>query len=427
MTRWKALEMVFPGPIKKRILQHFAVLCLTAAAFFPSNLAVSAEISGRLTSSVYGFEQSDDSHWRPYLGLTSTANLWREGARSFDLHTNLRWTSDFSTKSPRDPQTYVYDLYFELAGIPHGSRLYAGRQFVYSSIGSALIDGIRCKQKLSGSFNLDIYGGVATAHQSPEKIQSLNDNALGGGRLGYQASSETKLGFNWLWRRSDGSTAQHRVGLDGQWLTRRTELYGRAIYDVSALAVSGALARLTVRPDNWNISGEFDWRKPSIDANSIFSMVSSEEHKSVRADVSRKLPAGLTAVGQMHWEFMPGDDSWRTMIGLQSASMMLGWTHRDGYGGKSDGLRGQVTLGIGSRVDAYVSAYFSQYKIQPEPPDRMDAYSSSFGAVWKPGWDTRVRAEGQYFRNAVDDNDWRMFLQIAKNFSIGSQHGEGDR
>lgn len=427
MTEWRAFRLAFADPIKERALPGFFVLCLTAATLFPHELALSAGISGRLTSSVYGFEQSDQSHWRPYLGMNATASLWRQGAHSATLHSNLRWTSDFSTKSSHDPQTYVYDLNVELAGFFSGSRVYAGRQFVYSSIGSALIDGIRFKQKLPASFNLDLYGGAATAHQTPEKIQALNDYALAGGRLGYQASSATKLGLNWLWRRSNGSTAQHRVGLDGQWLTRRTELYGRAIYDLSAVVISGALARLTVRPDQWNISTELDWRKPSIDANSIFSVISSEMYKGVRLDISRKLPAGLAAVGQIHWELLPGDDSWRTMIGVQSAAMMLGWTHRDGYGGKSDGLRGQVTLKIGSRVEAYASVYLSQYMIQPEPSDRMDAYSSSFGTVWKPGRDMRVRAEGQFLRNAVNDKDWRIFLQIAKEFSLGSQSSEGDR
>ena len=399
---------------------------LLVATFAICLTAESAEISGRLSSSVYGFEQSEESHWRPYLGMDATASLWRQSSRSLTLHTNLRWTSDFSTKEANDPQTYVYDLYVELTGYPSRGRVYAGRQFVYSSIGSALIDGIRLKQKLSESFNLDLYGGAPVAHQSPEKVQSLSDRASLGGRLGYQ-KSDVRFGLNWLWRRSGGSTSQHRAGMDGQWLARRAELYARAVYDLSNMAISGALGRVVVRPGQWTVSAEFDWRRPSVESNSIFSVVAADAYQGVRTDLTYKLPKGLSAIGQVHWELMPGEDSWRTMLGLRSGAIMLGWTHRDGYGGISNGLSGNATLRISDRVETYVTACLSQYKIQPEPPDRMDAYSSSFGAIWKPGSDIRVRAEGQYLRNAVEASDWRVFLQITKGFSLGSHEAEAGK
>jgi hypothetical protein len=93
----------------------------------------------------------------------------------------------------------------------------------------------------------------------------------------------------------------------------------------------------------------------------------------------------------------------------------------------SDGLSGNATVTIDRRVEAYFTTYLAQYKIQPETSDRIDDYSSSVGLVWRPAANLRVRAEGQYLKNAVEASDWRVFLQVTKGFSVGSYDSETGR
>ena len=136
-------------PARRRSLRCGLLLpCLTAACF----LSVSSEavdLSGRLTSSFYGSERSDNAYWRNYTRFSSTATLWRESqTRSLGLHTNLRWTGDLASNEPGTPQTYIYNMYFKLRGYPAGSKIYAGRLFAYNTLGSSLIDGARAKLRI---------------------------------------------------------------------------------------------------------------------------------------------------------------------------------------------------------------------------------------------------------------------------------------
>ncbi|HWR84202.1 MAG TPA: hypothetical protein VN285_12955 [Candidatus Deferrimicrobium sp.] len=377
---------------------------------------------------MYGSERSDEAYWRSYFGFNSTATLWRENRnRSLGLHTDLRWTGDLATREPGIPQTYIYDFYVKLGGYPAGSTIWAGRQFVYNTLGSSLIDGLRAKLRIVKSVNLDLFGGTTVSHETPEKIQSLSDYSMVGSRIEYSLRRAFRLSLNWLAQTSNGSISRHRVGIDAWREIRRIEFYSRVSYDLLGLDMAGALARVTARPDKWYLSAEFDWRKPSVDRNTVFGLIDADAYKGVRAEVTRALGRDLSVLGQFHQELLNGDDAWRSVFGLRTTHFMISWHHRDGRGGESDGFQGQVNVNIKRSLEMYGSMFISRYLIQPETPHKIDAYSSSAGLLWRPGWTMQIRVEGQYLRNAVDKSDFRMLMQLAKSFAMkaaGSEAGE---
>jgi len=406
-----------------------ALASVVAATFFLwTGTASAVEVKGRFSSSLYGYERSQDSHWRPYIGLNTTAVLARNGrGQSVNFHSNLRWTTDLANKSGYDPQTNVYDAYFRLVGYPFGATINLGRQFVYSSVGSALVDGLRVKFFPIAKMSIDVYGGSAVSPETPDRVNAFRDFGLLGSRFSYRVSSRAQIGINWLLRRSGGSISRHQVGLDGMMVAGKTEFYGRANYDVLGYELNGLMARVTGRPGSWYYSAEFDWRGPSVDGNSIFSVIGADKYKGLRTEAARRVWRNLRLSGQLHWEMFPNDDSWRTVIGIQTSALGLAWHHRSGYGGSSDGLRGYASVRVRNGLDLYGAAYLSRYKIQSEQDDRMDAQASSLGARWRPGSSFEVQLEGQYLRNAVDENDGRIFLRVSKGFVLSSVQQEGSR
>jgi hypothetical protein len=378
-----------------------------------------------MTSSLYGSERAGDNYWRSYIGFNSTATLWRDGqARSLGLHTNLRWTGDLATNEPGTPQTYVYDFYLRFDGYPAGSTIYAGRQFVYNSLGSSLIDGLRAKCRIVRSVNLDLFGGATVSNETPGKIQSLRNYSMLGSRIEYSLSRSFRLGLNWLAQKSNGSISRNRVGIDAWREIRRIEFYSRVSYDLLNLDMAGAIGRVTARPDKWYLSAEFDWRKPSVDGNTLFGMIDADAYKGIRAEATRILWRDLRLLAQFHRELLSGDDAWRSVLGLRTTHFMIGWNHRGGYGGESNGFVGQANINIRHNLEFYGSTSISRYLIQPGTPGKIDAYSSSAGLLWRPGWAMQVRAEGQFLRNAVDKSDFRLFVQLAKNFEMKAARSE---
>ncbi len=414
-----------------RLLRHLSKALLLSCLVTACLMSVSVQavdLSGRITSSLYGSERSHDKYWRGYVGFNSNATLWRSTQnRSLALHTNLRWTGDLATKRPGTPQTYIYDLYFKLAGYPSGSAIYVGRQFAYNTLGSSLIDGFRARLRIVKAINLDFFGGATVAHERPEKIQSLGNFSMFGARIEYTQSQTTRLALNWLAQTSYGSTSRNRVGVDAFREVRQIEMYSRISYDLLNADMAGVLARISSRPGKWYLSGEFDWRKPSVDGNSIFSLIDADAYKGVRAEANRTVWRDIRLLGQFHKEFLAEGDAWRTVLGLRNTNFMIGWYHRAGYGGESNGLQGQVNLDLRPGLELYGSTFMSRYLIQPETRDKIDAYSSSAGLLWRPGRAMQIRIEGQYLRNAVEKNDYRIYVQLAKNFDIRSTRTEAGK
>jgi hypothetical protein len=408
--------------VRRLFILYAVVVCILS-------VSVSAlDLNGRVTSSLYGYERADTTYWRSYVGFNSAAIVWRDSRdRSLGLHTNLRWTGDLATNEPGTPQTYVYDLYVKLSGYPAGSTICVGRQFAYNTLGSSLIDGLRTRVRIVKSVSLDCFGGVTVSHEEPEKIRSLSDYRMFGSRIEYLPSRMFQLGLNWLTQTSNGSTSRHRIGIDALREIRQIELYGRVSYDILGRDMAGALARVTTHPVKWYLSAEFDWRKPSVGGNTLFSLIEADAYKGIRIEVTRTLWRDLRVLSQLHQELLTGDDAWRSVIGLRTTNFMAGWRHLGGHGGESDGFQGQANVNVNQSLELYGSAFVSRYLIQPETPDKIDAYSSSAGLFWRPGRAMQIRVEGQYLRNAVDKSDFRLFVQVAKGFEIRTTKSEAGR
>jgi len=401
-------------------------LLVAGCLLVPSAGAV--EMSGRISSSLYGWERSDNNYWRGYIGFNSNTTFWREGrARSLSFHNNLRWTGNLATSESGIPQTYVYDVYLRLSGYPSGSTFYLGRQFAYNTLGSSLIDGLRANVRVHRTVDLDLFGGSTALHEKPEKIQNFSDYGTLGGRIEYHRSQSFRVALNWLQQKSYGSVSRHRVGVDAWKELRKCEFYGRVSYDLLNSDLAGALARAIVRPDKWCLSAELDWRKPSVDGNTVFSLIDADPYKGMRTEITRVIRRDLRLLGQFHVERVGGDNAWRTLLGLRTTRFMLGWIHRAGYGGESDGVQGQININVRPNLELYGTAFLSRYFIQPESPDKIDAYSSSAGLLWRPGSAIQIRTEGQYLRDAVDKNDVRLFVQIVKAFDLKAARSEAGR
>jgi hypothetical protein len=383
------------------------------------------EWRGRLTSDLYVFDGEDGTHRRPYLGLQSNLVAWR-GARmrSLSFQTYARWTTDFSDQRATDPQLYVYDAYLRLTGVPHGSEFAIGRQFVYTGIGSALMDGLRVAYRPARRLDLDIFAGSSVSSRNPETVRSLAGFGVLGGRVGIMAPSSMRFGLSWMLRRSDGSVTAHNLGLDGEKSFRRSSLFGRLAYDLIRRRPTGLLTRASHRPGPWYLSGEFEWREPSVAGNSLFSLVDFSSYRNIRLNMERRVTGKLTVLSGLHLSLFRGTNVWRASLGLRSGGWSIAWQHQDGSDGDNDGLRGSLTTFLGRHWDCYVIANLSRYRVQPEQKDRSDAYASTAGVQWRGTDGLSIRVEGQYLRNAVQREDFRVLLHLSKDFVLYSRAQE---
>lgn len=390
---------------------------------FPVN-RYAADLDGQLSSELYIWQNGNDNHIRPYERLRANLIAWRQSPyKVISFHTYLRATTDFSDKLAKDPQTYIYDAYLKLGGIPSNSEFRLGRQFVYSSVGSALLDGMSIRYRPVQSTRLEIFGGSAVSVLDPEQIQSLADYGAFGGRISYSAINSYRFGLNWMLRLNEGSVVYHRAGIDAGRQFGRLDLYARISYNVASLRLSELLGRAVYHSGKWLVSGEITRREPSVPDNSLFSLVDFYAYRQFRIELQRKFYGRLYLVAQFHANIYHKENSYQSGFGFRAGGYSLIWIHRQGYGGDDDGLQGYVMIRPAHQWELFASANFRRYRIQELQMDRSDNCSATIGINRKLGKTWTVRTEGQYLRNAISSGDYRLYFRISKDFSLKGNSG----
>jgi hypothetical protein len=345
--------------------------------------------------------------------------------RYLRFHSSLRWTTDLDRKLSSDPQLFVYDAYAQLAGVIPRSDIYLGRQFVYSGAGSVLLDGARLQVRPADAVRVQVFGGSSVSSDDPEDIRSFGDYLVLGSRISIDPTPGTRLGLAWTFRRSQGDQAYNRVGVDVQQLFNDFEILASSAYNAADLRLARILGRLSYRPRDWYVSAEFLLREPSVASNTIFTLVDFDRYKIARGEIRRRVYGPISITAQVHADMSSDDDTWRAGVGLAGPFYSISWIHQTGYAGDNDGVSGYVNYTLAPRWDVYASANLYQYRIQDLQEERSDAYATALGLQWRAGSGFTVRTEAQYLRNAVEKNDYRLFLRFAKDFALRPADGGG--
>ncbi len=398
----------------------FTIAMLTALIIAPTASAIT--FNGRVYSDLYAWTDTGQTHIRPYETIQSTLYAWQApGGRLLQVHGYVRWMSDFKDKLPSDPQTYVYDLYARLTGVPENSDFSIGRQFIYTGAGSSLLDGVRAQYTALKRIHVDLYGGSTVSGVTPEKIRKYSDFGTIGGGISYQLKKSMKAGVDLLRHNEFGSLAYERYAAWAQQSTNLWQWYGRFGYNGIKSKPAEFLARVSATPSKWYFSGEYRWREPLVAYNTIFGIIDYKMYQEARVNVRRIVWHSLAVQGQAQGTFLSGDHAWRVLLGVANEFFSLNWSHQSGYSGVSDGVVGSVTKRLTRHWDCYVAADLSKYRIQPEEDTRMESYSGQGGIVWHSANGFEARVEGQLLRNALQNSDARIFLRISQSFSVSTE------
>lgn len=380
------------------------------------------ELTGRLSSDFYGYEEAGIEHLRPHLGLRSTVTAWRGQRRGqLSFHSSLRWRSDLSNQLQGDPQTFVYEAYARLKDMPKGTLVAIGRQYVYSGLSSTLIDGTRIKFRVGGRFEVSAYGGSRVSRVNPEKSYTLDKRGSYGGRFTYAFPQAFRVGLAWVLDKSYGEVSNHKLGLDVEKRFAEVNLFTRVAYDTPNRRLSDIIARVGYRPGSWRLSAEYAWRYPSVNLNSLFSLIDYDRRSELRFNLSRTVWRRLALFTRSTVRLNAGEKTWSGSIGLRATDYHIAWRFQDGDGGQRSGLTGFLRWRCHTSLELYASADLSRYRVQPEQIELNDAYSAALGIRWEHDSGLRAGLEGQYLRNAVATTDYRVLLRVSKSFALGGK------
>jgi hypothetical protein len=330
----------------------------------------------------------------------------------------MRWTTDLNDRLASDPQLFIYDAYVKYADKAARATVSAGRQYVYSGAGSALLDGARLRLGPVNGWRLDVFGGSSVDRLDPENVRSMEDFLVLGGRLSARPRASTRLGLNWMRRLSDGVVDHHRVALDAQETVEHWRLFVKAGIDPDDLDLAELKLRAAYDQAKWYVSAEYAQRKPSISSASLFSLIDYDRYREMRFELNRKLQPDLTAIVRMRTAMFDADGSWSANVGFRAKQFSVTWRHQEGRG-DDDRLVGSVNHIINDQWTLFGRLNYGRYSVQEEQSERMTAYSSGLGVLRRFGNGWLANIEGQFLHNATQSDDYRIHLRLSRSFRLG--------
>jgi len=400
-------------------------------------------ISGRLTTSMYGWQGRDTSDAklnfvRGYENVQLNAN-----SGNFSFATNLQVSNDFGTKIGTDPELRLSSLVLRARHIADVLDFSLGRQFIFAGVGNGIIDGADLKSSvLGGKLNGQLYGGYNIMEtRTLNWKKSLPDNSFFGAQITGSPIDNLLIGVSYMDRRRqpDAFTVVRLDSLFNPYLVTlnstpyleqyasidadydvlsNVSVYGRGDYDLNLDRLSRAElnARVGVLSSLYVTADVLD-REPRLEYNSIFSVFNSNSTQEVEGGVDYELSTLVRAYARYAYVDYTGDNSQRLTLGGSYDFFSASFTRNFGFAGELNGIAIQATYPLPDRVFVpMISAGYGSYKISPDAPSN-DVLNGSLGLTYRPVPALSANIQTQYTQNRLYSNDVRIFFNFTYWFS----------
>lgn len=170
--------------------------------------------------------------------------------------------------------------------------------------------------------------------------------------------------------------------------------------------------------DKLYLSFEYQFRRPSIYSNSIFSVFKQESYSIFRLSGSYQLMKDLRFSSEYDLTLYESDKSTRTRMGIEYDFIGLGINFRRGYGGESNGFYGRLVHSFNRNLTFSASFDYGKYKLDEEQESMEETFVLSSRVEWEPLKNFRFALELQDVRNKVKSYDFRLQGKASYRFGL---------
>ena len=283
--------------VGKFLVVFFSVFLLFCTSF---NKAHSATLTGRSSTVIEWFDDADEESIVPFYQylLLNFRDIDDDGM-------NFRGYGRFATdtQSVVDVDSRLYYAFLEKKGIFNDRADFRlGRQFVITTAGASVMDGLDLTVKNLGPVNLRIFGGGdATYYESYDK----DDIVWGFEVSGLYLQNRLNLGLSYLQKWDESELTKELIGLDLDYDNKEAiNVYSEFQFNYINNVVSYfLLGGKYYKNPKWNIRTEYLYSLPVFESTSIYSVFAVDKYQELMAEYTYKLAVGLRAFGRFTHEF----------------------------------------------------------------------------------------------------------------------------
>jgi len=271
-----------------------------------------ASISGRSSTVLEWFDNADEE---TAVGAYQYVNLSaRDLPGGLDFQGYGRLAEDL--KDEVDIDSRLYYAYLDKQKLIGNLDARLGRQFVSTTAGASLLDGLKLDYTGLGDFALSLYGGGDVSYYDGYDSKDW----LAGVEGAYTPIQNLKASLAYLQQWEDGDLAKELIGFELDYdLQQALNLYGEVQYSWLTDEVTYFLTGVNYHRDrNWSLRGEYLYSLPVFSATSIYSVFAVSEYQEASLEALYRLGKGLNTFARLSNEFYAEYDDARVIeLGIE--------------------------------------------------------------------------------------------------------------
>lgn len=324
-----------------------------------------------------------------------------------------------------DAKSRLYYAYLEKKDLVEGLDFRLGRQFIATTAGASLMDGLALDYSFLDNYKLKLFGGGDVTY-----YQGYNaKDALAGIELEGRFFDDLDVALSYLQKWDGGLLAQELAGFDASFdLNDKLWLYNESQWDILSERLSHELVGAKYRFDvPVTVRLEYLYSLPVFSSTSIYSVFAVEEYEELLAEATWTIQPGLQTFARITREFYEEfDDATVFELGIEKlrtgkfSGYLTGTLRKDDDGQDLEGVKvygayqflPKLRAGLGANVDVLEREidYFAT-------DDTADETTSS--RFWTDvTWNItdKLSLEGKYERVESDFWDYYNRGRIRLNF-----------
>lgn len=275
-----------------------ATATLLAAAGPPGQVAAATPtLSGRSSTVFEWYSTVNDKTVTPFYQylLLNGRDLDGDG---LNFRGYGRVAEDFSNEV--DVDSRLYYAYLEKNNLTSNLDLRLGRQFVATTAGASVMDGLHLRLRDLGGFKLSLYGGGDVAYYEGYSAKDF----LFGAEVRRKVGNDLNLGLSYLQKWQDGDLSHELIGLDGDYEYRSLlNVYSELQYNHLSKSVSYFMGGANYhRSPDWSLRAEYLYSLPVFSSTSIYSVFAVDQYEEAMGELRYRLDQGLYSFLRYQYE-----------------------------------------------------------------------------------------------------------------------------
>ncbi|MFO7812585.1 MAG: hypothetical protein R6V21_06425 [Pelovirga sp.] len=283
-------------------------LACAALALLPAVHVEAASVSGRSSTVLEWFDTAAEDTAVPafqYLQLSvkdvgaDGYNIYTYGRLGYDLADELSNNSNYA-------DSRLYLAYLEKRGfLTSDLDFRLGRQFISTTAGASVMDGLRLDYRLMDNYQFTLFGGGDVAYYEGYSVKDL---VLGAEfNISDRFVKDLDLGLSYVAKVDDGHLAMELIGFDLEYdFNKQLFVYSETQYDYLSDRVSYFLAGANFYASpRWSGRLEYLYSLPVFSSTSIYSVFAVDEYEEIMGEATYRIGNGWKAFGRYTYEIYP--------------------------------------------------------------------------------------------------------------------------